>query len=356
MSLMCTIILVLGSVALSPNAVAVSSSAAAIHATASRQSHQQNPNRTFHLVSSSSAPVAETLKIPPVYQQTPVWCWLAVGEMVHRYFGVPTLNPVGNYQCGLVATLAGQNSPCWANCGNCVGAAGNYGPVNQVVQDMVRRYPEMLRNLNRYDGPAITVQWKYSALSDNEIENEIDAERPIIAGISPSGYPQNVQSEHVALVIGYESTDDGMNVIVNDPFPFDRAPFNQHANPYSAQGGESLGGGRYSISAARFRQGLVWRETFYNIGRGETPPQVSNVARCVFPQEPGINYFVRSNNQIIGVSQTGEQRVAGQRTPPTVPGFVWMYATPVVTYGVDVQGVIWSRAPNGMPFQIGYCQ
>lgn len=300
-------------------------------------------------------PAAETLSIPAVYQRTPVWCWLAVGEMVHRYYNLPTLNPAGNYQCGLVATLAGPNSACWTNCGNCIGGAGNYGPVNEVLKDMVRRYPEVLRSLNRYDGPSLTVQWRYSALSDSQITNEIDAGRPIIAGISPSGYPQNVQSEHVALVIGYETTDEGLNIIVNDPFPFDRLPFNQPPNPYTAQGGQSLGSGRYSINAQRFRQGLVWRETFYNIGKGNTPPQVSNLLRCVFPQEPHINYFVRSDNQIIGVFASGEQRVVGQRIPPTVPGFAWMYATPVITYGVDGQGVIWSRAPNGQPFQIGSC-
>jgi hypothetical protein len=319
------------------------------------KSPRQQSDFPLPTITEARLPAPEMLSIPPVFQETPVWCWLAVGEMVHRYYGLPTLNPAGDFQCGLVATLAGPNSPCWTNCGNCIGSAGNYGPVNQVVADMVRRYPEVLRNMNRYDGPTLTVQWRYSALSDNEITNEIDAERPVIAGISPSGYPQNVQSEHVALVIGYEATDEGMNVIVNDPFPFNRPPFNQRTNPYTAQGGQSLGNGRYSIAAARFRQGLVWRETFYNIGKGDTPAQVSNVLRCVFQQEPAITYFVRSDNQIVGVLPNGQQRVVGRRIPPTVPGFAWMYATPVIAYGVDAQGAIWNRAPNGMTFQIGYC-
>lgn len=314
------------------------------------------PNN-IHASIADAGPAAalEVLPIPPVYQQTPVWCWLAVGEMVHRYYGLPTLNPTGNYQCGLVATLAGPNSPCWNNCGNCIGAAGNYGPVNVVVADMVRRYPEVLRSLNRYDGPTLTVQWEYSALSDDRITNEIDAGRPIIAGISPSGYPQNVQSEHVALVIGYEPTDGGLNLIVNDPFPFDRPPFNQRSNPYAAQGGQLLGAGRYTISAERFRSGLVWRESFSNISRGPTPPRASNLFRCVFQQEPGLNYFVRSDNQIIVALPNGGQRVVGRRIPPTVPGFAWMYSTPVITYGVDAQGAVWNRLPNGAPVQIGFC-
>ena len=303
----------------------------------------------------TSTPFDERLSIPSVYQETPVWCWLAVGEMVHRYFDVPTLNPAGDYQCGLVATLAGPRSPCWNNCGNCIGAAGNYGPVNQVIIDMVRRYPEVLRSLNRYDGPKITVEWRYSALSDREIRSEIDSGHPIIVGISPSGYPQAAPSEHVALVIGYEDVASGMNLIVNDPFPFNVYPFNQRRNPYLAFGGESLGRGRYSINTGSFRQGLVWRETFFNIGKGATPPQPASRLRCYFPQEPNLSYFVRDDNQIVVVLPNGMERVVGQRIAPTVPGFAWMYATPVVTYGVDAQGTIWSRAPNGAPFQVGYC-
>jgi hypothetical protein len=338
---------------LTPGSRSASTTQSALVSTSALTLNSIPPVKT--LSGSTSTAASSTLQIPPVYQKTPVWCWLAVGEMVHKYFGLPTLNPSGDYQCGLVATLAGPNSACWGNCGNCVGAAGNYGPVNAVVADMIRRYPEMLRSLNRYDGPTLTVQWRYSALNNQEIVNEIDARRPVILGISPSGYPQNVQSEHVALLIGYEATNAGMNVIVNDPFPFDRVPFNQHPNPYLAQGGQSLGGGRYSIEVQRLRQGLVWRETFFSIGPGATPPQVSNLFRCNFAREPSVNYFVRTDNQIVVVFPNGGQRVVGRRIAPTVSGFSWMYSTPVITYGVDRQGAVWSRGPMGQPFQVGYC-
>ena len=299
-------------------------------------------------------PTAVALPIAAVYQQTPVWCWLAVGEMVHRYYDIPTLNPVGNYQCGLIATLAGPNTPCWQNCGACIAAAGNYGPVNQVVLDMLRRYPEVVRSVNRYNGPSLNAEWRYSALSDVEIKNEIDGGRPVIAGISPSGYPQNVQSEHVALVIGYEQTNTGFNLIVNDPFPFSVTPFNQRPDPYLAQGGQPSGTGQYVINAQRFTQGLVWRESFYNISRGAAPAQEQNAFRCVFQAEPGLNYFVRSNNQIVVALPNGEQRVVGQRTPPTFAGFAWMYSTAMITYGVDAAGRVWNRGPAG-PFQVGFC-
>jgi hypothetical protein len=42
--------------------------------------------------------VSEKLNIPPIPQNTAVWCWLAVSEMALRYHGVPNTNPAGIYQ------------------------------------------------------------------------------------------------------------------------------------------------------------------------------------------------------------------------------------------------------------------
>lgn len=58
----------------------------------------------------------KVLPVPPRYQETPVWCWVAVGEMVFRYYGIPNMNGPGNYQCGVIGALAGPYSPCWGNC------------------------------------------------------------------------------------------------------------------------------------------------------------------------------------------------------------------------------------------------
>ena len=305
-----------------------------------------------------SAPVqaqSETLDISPVRQETPVWCWLAAGEMVHRHYGIPTLNPTGDYQCGLVATLAGPNTPCWNNCGNCVAAAGQFGLVNTIVADMVKRYPEVLRSMGRYQGPGLDVKWKYAALSDTDIRSEIDGGNPIIAGISPSGFPTNAQAEHIALVIGYEVVPGGMLVIVNDPFPFHLAAFGQHPDPYLAAGGRLEQPGRYSIDSRAFIQRLVWRESWYGIRTVDVPTPPPFAFRCAFQSEPGISYFVTGDNNIVGVLPNGAQRVVGSRISPTVPGFAWMYSTPVITYGVDPAGRVWSRTPQGQPFQVGMC-
>lgn len=78
--------------------------------------------------------------------------------------------------------------------------------------------------------------------------------------------------------------------------------------------------------------------------------------RCAFPLEPGIAYFVNSNDDIIGIPQNGLPAVqVGKKISPTVQGFAWMYSTQVITYGVDGMGRVWSRDPYGNPVQVGSC-
>ena len=41
------------------------------------------------------------LHIAPVFQERPSWCWAAVGEMVFKYYYVPSAHRT-DYQCGIV--------------------------------------------------------------------------------------------------------------------------------------------------------------------------------------------------------------------------------------------------------------
>ena len=83
------------------------------------------------------------------------------------------------------------------------------------------------------------------------------------------------------------------------------------------------------------------------------PSTPQYVARCVFINDP-VAYFVTSRDDIVGVLQNGQVILVGKRIAPIYPGFAWMYQTAYVTYGVGANGVIYSRTPNGMPFQVGY--
>ena len=192
----------------------------------------------------------EVLDIAPVYQQTPVWCWAAVGEMVFDWFGVRNINPAGNYQCGIIALL---HPICNMNCFNCPVPAGSLATMN----NMLRQYPAFASQVTQ-TSTQITTAVSATRLSMASVRREIDAGRPIVTGISPSGYQLANVSEHVALIVGYDEDD----LIVNDPFPFALA---FSGNPYLAAGGEELDRGQYQISYEAFVQRLRWRETIYRL-------------------------------------------------------------------------------------------
>ena len=123
------------------------------------------------------------LSITPVRQKTAVWCWLAVGEMVFEHYGVPDVNPVGIFQCGIVGLVAlhGLAPPvCNLDCGQCKHPAGTAERLRQ----MLELYPKVLRDNGQYDA-TINAGHQQSALSKSRIVSEIDAGNPIVAGISP---------------------------------------------------------------------------------------------------------------------------------------------------------------------------
>jgi hypothetical protein len=60
----------------------------------------------------------------------------------------------------------------------------------------------------------------------------------------------------VALIVGYDDTDEDPRLLVNDPYPF------TGANPYVAAGADDNGDGSYWISYSAFRNRLNWAETF----------------------------------------------------------------------------------------------
>lgn len=195
---------------------------------------------------------SKTLDIDPVYQQTPVWCWAAVGEMVFRYYGVENINPAGHFQCGIISLL---HPACNVNCLNCVVGAGSLATMNQMLTGYPRTASGVTGTYTR-----ITTSVRTRPLTLRQVRAEIDAGRPIIAGISPSGYKRAASvSEHVALIVGYDDEE----LLVNDPFPFSSQFF--AADPYLSSGGRVESEGQYRIAYDDFVSRLRWRESIYTI-------------------------------------------------------------------------------------------
>jgi len=198
---------------------------------------------------------AEDLNITPRVQETYVWCWVAVGEMVFEHFDVPNVNPGGDYQCGIIGLLAvgTMRQDCAFRCQNCTVPAGSAAGVRNMIED----YPRRVAAVGDEDVPHLAVTYRHSALPFDSVKNEIDDEHPVIAGISPSGRPSMwASSQHVALIVGYDDDSDEPRLLVNDPYPFSTA------NPYLAAGAESNGDGSYWISYSSFRDHLHWAESF----------------------------------------------------------------------------------------------
>ena len=203
------------------------------------------------------------LDVPPVTQQTPVWCWLAVGEMLFRHLQVPAVNH--NYQCGIIGamSLSSNQSQCARDCMLCKTPAGD----KNRLMGMLVEYP--LRAALLADSPAQRVFiGPAGALADQDIAAELDAHRPIIIGINPRTRPRSFAgSEHVAMIIGYIGyiARSGMpgaapvELIVNDPFPFSPVSW---PDPYIAAGAQKLQAGQYRISRDVLVEELGWTESF----------------------------------------------------------------------------------------------
>lgn len=207
----------------------------------------------FALVALPLAKADDHLFIQPVIQQTQVWCWAAVSEMVLDHYNYGSVDPGGNFQCGVVAMLGGW---CDWNCANCVTGIGSLHNLALVLRGYQRAA--------RHDGvngdsfkPSMT-----GHLSPQQIAKEIEDGDPIIAGISPSGmgkfYPPSF-GEHVALIVGYEKSRHAFYVVVNDPFPYGYVRY----DPYLQVGAQMREPGQYLIDYETFRFRLGYRDSIY---------------------------------------------------------------------------------------------
>jgi hypothetical protein len=215
------------------------------------------------------------LDITPRLQETYVWCWIAVGQMLFEYYGIRNVNPAGDYQCGIVGLLAvgTGRQDCAYRCQNCTVPAGSANSVVRMIED----YPSRVAAVGGEAVPRLVATYLRSSLSRTSVEREIDAGHPFIAGISPSGRPGPwAASQHVALVVGYSENERGtFLILVNDPYPF------MQENPYLAAGAIRNGGGAYWIPLDAFANLLNWRETILARQSGTIQPTPKGT-RCCF--------------------------------------------------------------------------
>ena len=211
------------------------------------------------------------LRIAPVQQATPVWCWLAVGEMVFRSFKVPSINE--HFQCGIVGavSIGTARDECARDCRRCNVAGGDA----TTVMGMLVEYPRRASMLTGSSVPRLFVAHA-QALSPAELKRELDAGHPVVAGINPASRPDTFgASAHVALIVGYRVIDGMLWLLVNDPFPFSPAIW---ADPYLAVGARLLEPGRYGVPYATYTEQMGWVESFLLRRDGD---HVTSPLRCM---------------------------------------------------------------------------
>jgi hypothetical protein len=212
----------------------------------------------FVFAAISVARADSVLDIGPVRQETPVWCWVAVSEMVMRHYQVANVNPGGDYQCGFIGALAyGTNAQvCNLNCSVCTVPAGSA----QVLVNAINEYPKRVAAGTLSEQPRLSAS-RTGVVSFSAIKTEIDNDRPMIIGITPAGHPIPGVSQHVVVIRGYRERPAGNEVLINDPYPYEAA---QSPNPYitsaNATPREPLA---YWVRFDALVPALAWQDTLF---------------------------------------------------------------------------------------------
>ena len=120
-------------------------------------------------------------------------------------------NPDKLYQWGILAVV---HPACWLFPDACAGVGGGSW---EILQRMLRDFPVAAGEQNKQKIAPIASVQKAGCLSADEIRKEIDAGRPIIAGITPGAIQPPPSPAHVALIIGYVNKGRDIDLIVNDP-------------------------------------------------------------------------------------------------------------------------------------------
>jgi len=254
------------------------------------------------------------LHIPPLFQERPDWCWAAVGEMVFKYYDVPAAHHT-DYQCGIAQSrnLCKENS----NCLECeLPAVDDAAMVN-----LLEHYPSAAMPAASGGAIRLTARSKVGRLSEAEVKQELDANRPIIVGLSPSGFKVDGATQHMALIVGYKEGPDHLTLIVNDPFPFEDDRFLWIGNPYVRVHASGAGDAEYEIAYDRFGGRLKWTQTIYGItctGQGCPPDTPLGASESVGQDD-------RTVIQTVLAASTRDFRTlrTGHKASDAVQGTTW---------------------------------
>jgi hypothetical protein len=201
------------------------------------------------------------LPITPVVQRTSTSCWLAVAEMILRYFSVPVDQVDAPYvhdmdsQCTIyVVTFAPADHRCATNTENVV-----------EVRSVMSQYAIALRatgkpaytalNLTKTDEPTGT------ALDFSAIKSELDAARPVAIVLNVAG------TAHVVLIVGFDDLGPaGQYITINDPFPYVAT-----TNPWATFASSSPRPMQYTMTLSQLSAAAEWMDSLTGFTTAMSP-------------------------------------------------------------------------------------
>jgi hypothetical protein len=184
--------------------------------------------------------------------------------MILRYHGLPNLNPAGNYQCGIVGgyyfLLGGALHPCAGNCFLCVTPASSLFEIQRIIDG----YGNLAQQAG-IPSRILTSRARFGQLPLTDLARELDAGRPVLAGVSFPGQPTLPGiSGHAVVISGYSARTPIPTVTIRDPYPYELyIPANQ--NPYLLSGATYLGPGSYRVQLPTLSTSILWGNTLYEI-------------------------------------------------------------------------------------------
>ena len=196
----------------------------------------------------------QSVPIAPVSQQSVVWCWAAVSEMVLNHYRFPNNDPADSYQCSIVKSMGGI---CTLGCEYC------HVGVNTIwhLSTVIKKYQKISdTNIAGHEGQHFRVVPEKRRVSPRRIIKEIDSFNPIVTVISPNRmsiyYPPGM-GEHVALIVGYNNSGGKFTILVNDPWPFSLFGY----DPYLTIGAKSTIPGQYWVDYDTFARQMFYKDS-----------------------------------------------------------------------------------------------
>ena len=179
------------------------------------------------------------LKTEFISQQTPSWCWAATAGMALKFLKFADINPVRNYQCGVVAAAFPDCDDDCTRCDTSLGTMTGFVWVLNRCRALALRGKPV--GLQRDFSPNCVAYPTYL-----HVRRSLNMSYPVIGGISADRKPLSpAEPQHAVLITGYDDDYQASGeawVVLRDPYPYaaGKSPWPNSGYPYRQDTGRAM--------------------------------------------------------------------------------------------------------------------